>query len=322
MSPRPHPPARSSDPERCLARLARRQHGLLTVEQQRAAGVSADSRKRRVAAGRWIAFAHGVVAVAGTPATWRQRTLAAVLAAGSGAVASHTTAAALFTLSRCPFRVIEITVPRGRSHRSRLATVHETGDLPRKDVTVIDRIPVTHPARTLVDLAACVPRAVLEEAVDDAVVRGLTSLDRLRERLDALGGPGRPGSTMLRDILSCWSHGDVPREVAEARLLRRLLAHGLPAPAVQHDVIDPAGRFVARPDLAYPDARVAVELNSFRWHGTPGHFATDQARGRRLAALGWLVVPVTPADLAGAGEELAAQVASALEHGASAMKGA
>ena len=310
------------DVERGLARVARRQHGLITAEQSIAAGISVDTRKRRVQAGRWIRIAPGVFAVAGTPVTSRQRALAAVLAAGPGAVCSHTTAAALYGLSGCPFRAVEITVPRGRSHRSRLASVHEAMDLPRGDMTTVDGIPVTRPARTIVDLASRVPRAVLEDAVDDALVRRLTTVTRLSERLDALSGPGRRRSVVLRQILSCWESGELPDQVAEARLLRRLVAHGLPSPAVQYEVRDPQGRFVARPDLAYPDARVAVELNGFRWHGTPRRYAGDQARARRLAALGWLIVPATPADLAGRGDELARQVRAAVEQAPAARRGA
>lgn len=305
-----------------LARLARAQHGLLTADQTEAAGISAGARKRRIRSGRWISMAPGVVAVAGSAATWRQRTLAAVLAAGPAAVASHSTAAALFGLSSCPFRIVEITVPRGRSHRSRLASVHETTRLPRSDVTSIDRIPVTRPARTLVDLAAVAPRAVLEEAVDDAVIRRLTTLARLERRAGDLAGSGRSGSVLLRRVLACWGEGDMPEGVAEMRLIRRLVANGLPAPVRQHTVCDGAGRVAARPDLSYPDARVAVELNGFRWHATPAGYSRDQARLRRLAALGWLVLPATPADLAGDGRGLAGEVAAALEHVHAARRGA
>jgi hypothetical protein len=315
-------PTRMTDTERRLGRNARRQLGLITNEQLEAAGVSVDTKKRWVRAGRLIAIAPGVVAVAGTAATWRQRTLAAVLAAGPGAVASHTTAAALYGLSGCPFRSVEITVPRGRSHRSRLATVHEARRLDRCDVTTVDRIPVTHPARTLVDLAGRVSRAALEDAVDDALVHRLTTLARLRVRLEALGGSGRQGSVLLRTVLATWDTGELPEEVAEARLLRRLLAADLPVPVVQHEICDPSGRVVARADLAYPDARVAVELDGFRWHGTPRGHARDQARARRLAALGWLVVPATPLDLAGPGDELARHVAAAMAHAPAARKGA
>src|SRR5688572_28055774 len=134
------------DTERHLAQLARRQHGLVTSAQAEAAGLGKGTHGRRVRTGRWVRVAPGVFALAGTSNTWRQRTMAAVLDAGPGAVASHTTAAALYDLSCCKFDGVEITVPRGRSHRSRMALVHESQRLDRLDVATVDRIPVTRPA--------------------------------------------------------------------------------------------------------------------------------------------------------------------------------
>lgn len=300
--------------ERQLGRLARGQHGLVTAAQARASGMSADCMRWRVGIGLWVRVVPGVFALAGTADSWRRTTMAAVLAAGPGSVASHTTAAALYGLSGCGFRRVEITVAKGRSHRSRLAVVHESAHLPGGDVTTIAAIPVTRPARTLVDLAGCVPRRVLEEAIDDALVRRLITLGRLTRRAETLGGPGRNGTVVLGQVLSCWEQGDMPESVAEMRFARRLAANGLPKPVLQHEVHDPTGRFVARVDLAYPEARVALEMKGFRWHGTPLRYARDQERERRLAALGWLVLCATPADLAGHGRELAAQVAAARRH--------
>lgn len=299
--------------ERRLARLARRQHGLVTLQQASAAGVSTEGVRWRVRIGRWARVAPGVFALAGTADTWRQKTMAAVLAAGPGAVASHTTAAALYGLSCCPFKAVEITVPLGRSRRSRSALVHASAHLHRIDVASIDSIPITRPARTLVDLAGSVGNAVLEEALDDALVRGLTTLDRVNERANVLGGPGRNGIRLLRKVLEGWAEGDVAEGVAEMRMVRRLLANGQPKPVLQHEVFDGSGRFVARLDAAYPELRVGIEMNGFRWHGTPRAFAKDPARLRRLAALGWLILPCTPVDLTGAGTLLADQVASARE---------
>ncbi|HUP68847.1 MAG TPA: hypothetical protein VM142_03420 [Acidimicrobiales bacterium] len=262
----------------------------------------------------------GVFSLAGTADTWRQKTLAAVLSAGQGAVASHTTAAALFGLSCCKFQGVEITVPIGRSHRSHLATVHETAFLNRSDMTTIDRIPVTRPARTLVDLASSTSKAVLEEAVDDALIRRLVTLDRLRACATALGGSGRKGTLLLQEVLRCWTTGGMAEEVAEMRMVRRLLAAELPKPVLQYRVHDAMDRFVARLDAAYPQEKVGLEMNGFRWHGSPRRFALDPQRTRRLVALGWLILPCTPVDLAGDGRELAEQVRAAREHGSSAKK--
>ena len=309
-----HPPFMMlpMETERQLSKLARRQHGLVTLAQAEAVGVSPEAVRWRVRTGRWNRVASGLFALAGTAHTWRQKTMAAVLAAGPGAVASHTTAAALYGLSSCPFKGVEITVPRGRSPRSKLAVVHTSTQLDPVDVASIASIPVTRPARTLVDLAGRVDKTVLGEALDDALIRRLTTLERLKRRAMVLGGTGRDGTSVLRDVLGAWAEGDMPEGVAEMRMVRRLLANGQPKPILQYQVHDPTGRFLARLDAAYPEARVGLEMNGFRWHGTPDSFARDPARLRRLAALGWLILPCTPVDLAGDGAELAEQVAGAM----------
>lgn len=308
--------------ERQLSKLARRQHGLVTLAQATAAGVSPEAVRWRVRTGRWNRISPGVFALAGTANTWRQKTMAAVLVAGPGAVASHTTAAALYDLSCCPFKGVEITVPRRRSTRSKLAVVHTSTQLDSADVASIASIPVTRPARTLVDLAGHVDKTVLGEALDDALIRRLTTLERLKRRAKVLGGTGRDGTSVLREVLAAWAEGDMPEGVAEMRMVRRLLANGQPKPFLQYQVRDPTGRFLARLDAAYPEVRVGVEMNGFRWHGTPGAFARDPARLRRLAALGWLILPCTPVDLAGDGAQLAEQVASARDNCRLAQKGA
>lgn len=287
-----------------LNRCARGQHGLLTRDQAVAAGLSSSAVSRRLADGTWRRVAAGVYALASSMADWRQRVLAACLALG--AVASHRTAAALWGLSGCRPGPVHVTVVAGRASRSPLATVHRTVDLPPADVTSIDGIPVTRPARTLVDLAAVVPVRALEEAVDDALCRRLVTLPRLDRRAATLLGRGRAGSTVLADVLATW-RGDLPlaQEVAEARLMRRLLHAGLPPPRPQHEVYAPNGSFVARLDLAWPDHSVGFELDGFRWHGSPRAHQRDLARHNRLKALAWTVLQATPADLAADGAHLA-----------------
>lgn len=138
-------------------------------------------------------------------------------------------------------------------------------------------------------------------------------------RADALGGHGRNGTLLLQGVLRCWTEGEMAEQVAEMRMVRRLLAGGLPKPTLQYDVRDAAKRFVARLDAAYPSEKVGVEMNGFRWHGTPRRFALDPQRLRRLVAAGWRILPCTPVDLAGDGRELAEQVAAAREHALAAV---
>ncbi|HVF76244.1 MAG TPA: type IV toxin-antitoxin system AbiEi family antitoxin domain-containing protein [Acidimicrobiales bacterium] len=287
-----------------FSRHARRQHGLVTRAQAMAAGLSPSGVARRTRDGTWRRVAAGVYAVASSPATWRQRVLAACLALG--AVASHRTAAALWGLSGFRPGPVHVLVAAPRSARSTLAIVHRTVELPRADVTTIDGIPVTRLARTLIDLAGTVPARALEEAVDDALCRRLVTLPRLDRRATALLGKGRAGSAAFADVLGSW-RGDqpLPQEVAEARLLRRLVHAGLPPPIPQHEVYTPDGRFVGRLDLAWPDVRVGFELDGFRWHGSPRASQRDLARHNRLKALSWTVLQAMPADLAADGAHLA-----------------
>ena len=171
-----------------------------------------------------------------------------------------------------------------------MARVHRAG---RVDGTVRDRVPVSRPARMLVDLAGVVGGAVLEEAVDDVLCRRLVSLKRVRGAADAHGS-GR-GSRALRSVLEAWNGDALPAGVAEMRMVRELLAAGLPDPVRQHE-IRADGELVARVDLAYPDERLAIELDGFRWHAGRGPFRSDRTRGNRIEAAGWRVLRAAPED--------------------------
>jgi hypothetical protein len=276
-----------------IDRLARRQHGLVTRVQLLAAGLSSTAIGRRLDAGAWLPLAAGVYALASSPPTWQRQVLAACLAVGG--IASHRTAAAMWGLSSFRPGPVHVLVAHGRSSCAPPATLHQSRTLRPSDVTRIDGIPVTRVARTLADLARDVPRPALEDAVDDALCRRLVSLDRLvRQR----------GSPRLTAVLATWRDGSAPQGVAEARLLRRLVHAGLPPPETQHEVWH-AGRFVARLDVAWPDRRLAVELDGFRWHASPRAFQRDRSRRNALVHLGWTVFQATPADLVGDGARVA-----------------
>lgn len=268
------------------ARLARHfagQYGLITREQALAVGATARIIHNRLATGRWVRVGGGVYRLAGVPVTWHQRALAACLIAGPGAVVSHRSAAVLFTVSGFRPGAIDITVPPGRSGRNAVASVHRA-ELPRRDCTKIQRVPVTRPHRLLIDLARTVGEAQLREAVDDVLCRRLVTLNHLLEH----HLPRR-----LTDILAAWTPGALPGSPAEMELVRALLAAGLPDPVRQH-WIEAAS---ARVDLAYPESRVAIELDSFRWHGGLQAFSHDRSRGNRIVAAGWRLLRATPGDL-------------------------
>jgi hypothetical protein len=263
-----------------IAKVAMRQHGLFTRAQAASVGFTESAMRQRLATGRWVRVAAGVYRIAGVPVTWTQRALAACLIAGPGAVVSHRSAAVLWGISGFRPGPLDITVPVGRSGRNALARVH------RSDVDCVrrDGIPVTRPARTIADLARVVSGDLLEEAVDDALCRRLCRLDDL------------PARGRLRTVLEAWNGEGLADGVAEMRVVRRLLAAGLPQPVRQYEIwVD--GVFVARVDLAYPEYRLAIELDGFRWHAGRRPFRSDRLRRNRLEAVGWRLLETAPEDI-------------------------
>ena len=235
----------------------------------------------------------GVYRMAGAPATWRQSLLAACLWWGDGAAISHCAAAALWRLlGFAPGGAIELSLGLRRQRRAARHRVHRPASLDAVDVTTLDRIPVTTVARTLIDVAGCVPADVLEEALDDALRRQLVTVARLRRRLDVLGGPGRRGTGLLRGLVDARAAPRrVPQSVFETRLLRVLRTGGLPRPALQHSVTTHLGKAVL--DFAYVERRVAVEADGFRWHSSRRQWDHDRMRRNALTMLGWTLVHVT-----------------------------
>ncbi|MBN1529784.1 MAG: DUF559 domain-containing protein [Thermoleophilaceae bacterium] len=224
--------------------------------------------------------------------------LAAVLACGDGAVASHRTAAALWCIRPSSSRRVEVTVPRRgarrrtggiRLHRSRLAA---------SELAVVEGIPVTSPGRTLVDLADVLSRRGLERAFDEAEylrldygglrpVRGRMGQGRLLHVLDR----HVPGSTRTRTRL-------------EDRFLELCDAHGLPRPRV-NVVID--GKEV---DFVFGD--LIVEVDGDAAHRTKRAFENDRRRDAELAVEGYRVIRITEGRLKRAAPRVADQLRALL----------
>lgn len=180
--------------------------------------------------------------------------------------------------------------------------------------TTRDGLPVTTPTQTFTDLAALdlrresgeLPWAVrdaarlLEPLVEDLVVVAdalLASpwgygLRELRAAVDS--SRGRPGVRALRAALGQARHRvDSPMET---RVRVRLVASGFPCPVVGADVYDDLGFWVARPDLSWPAARVAIEYDGVR-HVSRSRLARDVARREGLERLGWRVIVLYAEDV-------------------------
>lgn len=293
-----------------IARLAERQEGVVSRAQSARLGATRAMVASRVASGRWLRVHSGVYRLAGAPPSWRGSLIAACLAYGSGAAVSHRAAAALWRFPGFEEPVVELTVPRERGRIPGII-VHRVAPIAKADRTAIGAIVVTTPARTLIDIASIASPNAVEEALDDALRRGLVTIPLLRRRIRDLAVKGRPGIARIRSLLAMREGTVAPMSVLETRVLRLLRRARLPAPVLQYEVRE-RRRLVAVVDFAFPHARVAIEADGYRWHGSRARWARDLARRNALTALGWQVVHVTWDDLTTRPRETVATIRATL----------
>lgn len=272
--------------------IARTQYGLITSTQLLEAGFRPDGSRRLTDNGHLIRLRRGVYRLCGSPVCWRGTVLAAILAAGDGAVLSHRSAAALWSLvdrHDLPGGV-EITSPT--LHRLPGVVCHRHR-LDADEVTSHERIPVTGPGRTLLDLAETADPVFVGEMIDAALRRGLTSMRRLTELAERRHRPGRRRTRGLMQALQERGVGFDPGANAwEMSMDRQWDRLGLP-PAVRQYRIRIDGHSY-RLDRAIPIRRIGVEWNGCAAHGTRSGFDHDTERRSRLVAAGWCVLEFTP----------------------------
>jgi very-short-patch-repair endonuclease len=263
-----------------IARIAARQHGVVTAGQVLEAGLAPSSISRRVGSGRLHRLHQGVYAVGHRGVSPEGSWLGAVLACGDGAVLSHRAAAALWDLLPRPDGPIDVSTPARNGRRKRIGIrLHRSRSLSAVEVTQLKDIPVTTPARTIADLRTVVPPWRWRKAVRNAEVRGL-----------ALGAAktDRTRSDLERDFL---------------RLCRR---HSIPAPEVNVEV----GRWTV--DFLWRRERVAVETDFYGYHRGRIAFQDDRQRDLDLRRLGFAVRRFSERQVNEHGAEVAADLREAL----------
>jgi REase_MTES_1575/AbiEi antitoxin C-terminal domain len=230
--------------------------------------------------------------------------MAAALAAGPGAVLSHRSAGALWGVREWASRRVEITVPRRRRARDGIV-LHETL-LPPDETDEHEGIPVTTPARTLLDLAGLLDEHQLARACERAEALRLGSRTSLQELIDRY--PRRPGMPKLKRLVE--EDRIVVTTTAndlERRFLTFLDANELPRPLVNEHI-----DATVKPDFRWTEQRLIVELDGFETHGTREAFERDRARDRKLTAQGWRVARITMRQLEDDAEQLAEELRAML----------
>jgi very-short-patch-repair endonuclease len=273
--------------EAALVQVAERQYGAFTREQALRAGFTATAIKKRLSRHAWVLIDHNVYRVPATPQTWHQRLMAACLA--GPAVASHRSAGYLWNLPGMTDEPVEVTALRHRRRKPPDVTWHESFHLTNRDVTAVERIPVTRPVRTFLDLGAVLSPDELETVLNEGIRRNLLSVPAAWRRLDELG-PLRRGAGVVRAVL----HRHVPNRrapesVLETRFLQLVRSAGLPDPVPQFQVRLSNG-VIARVDFAYPSSKIAIELDGAAYHEGELAKKRDRWRDNRLGEMEWRVL--------------------------------
>ena len=155
----------------------------------------------------------------------------------------------------------------------------------------------TRVARTLCDLAGVLRPAKTERAIDNCLAMGVVTPGTLQAAFVDLASRGRKGTAVMRGLLAHRSEGYVPpASELEARFRDLVREADLPEPVRQLDVGDDEA-WIGRVDVAYPPARVLVELDSRRHHSSKLDQEADEARDRKLERAGWRLVRFTWDDL-------------------------
>jgi very-short-patch-repair endonuclease len=289
----------SDTPDAGVAKIAARQHGVVTLRQLEAAGVSKRAATGRVRSGRLYRLHRGVYAVGHRAPSWHGRWMAAVLACGEGAVLSHHSAAALWELLKPIDGSIHVSAPtlNGRKpqrgihfHRCpSLSTLQEPSPSPsylpaggrgRRLITHRHRIPVTTIQRTIDDLDGTVAPYLLRRAKRQAEHKGihLEGIEHSRARSD-----------LEEDFFA----------------LVRL--HRLPHPETNVKL----GRWEV--DFLWREQRLVVEIDSFLYHRGSIAFQDDHARDLDLRQLGFIVLRYSELQLEEEPDRIVADVVAALE---------
>jgi hypothetical protein len=267
--------ARSDTVERLAARIADRAHGVVTRAELLRAGVTRREIAGRLRSGGLLQVHPGVYRVGHRAPSVEARYMAAVKACGHGARLRGAAAAHLLGILKGSPPPPEVVAPTRRrvdgvrTHRSR-------HPYPANEVTTWKGIPVTSPARTLVDLAATLSGDELALAFHLAGIRHHTTPTQVEAVLARR--PNSPGAGKLRAVLG--GEARVALSKLERRFLYRLRQAGLPLPMTNRPA---GGRLV---DCRWPDHRLTVELDSYRYHRSRYAWEQDRRREREAYARG------------------------------------
>jgi very-short-patch-repair endonuclease len=285
--------------------IAEQQQGRINRRQLQAAGINDQAIRRLVRRDRLLPLPAGVFAVGHLATSELADRAAALLAVGFEAMISRLTAAAGWELAR-PARsgLIHVLAPMNANTRVPGVCVHRTRYLAPQDIRVLNGLPITSPARTLLDIAELVTPRQLELAFDRGLVARIMYRDDLTDLLSRTRG--RAGGPRLRALLERERGSTLTRSEAEERFLALIRRGGLPRPEVNARIEN------YEVDFLWRAQGLVVEIDGFRYHATRRAFEHDHRKDTALRAARLQVLRFTPEQVQENGHAVVVDVARGL----------
>jgi very-short-patch-repair endonuclease len=296
--------AAAIDADAIIDDLAARQHGLVSRRQLLAAGIPSYTVDYRLERGRLRRVLRSVYR-AGPLRSPHEREAAAVLSSGGTSVLSHHAAAIVWELIHRPAASgpVDLIVRDGSRVTAAGVRIHRC-TLRADEATLYDGIPITAPARTLLDIAPLVDVRQLELALARADRQNLATYDRIADLIGRY--PRRAGVGRLRALLAASATPSLTRSEAERRFLELVRRGQLRAPEVN---VKLRGFEV---DFLWRAERLVVEVDGREFHSSRTAFEVDRRRDAVLAAAGLRVMRVTWQQLSNEAEALLVRLGLAL----------
>src|SRR6266487_1854543 len=292
-------------------RVLDQQYGLITRRQAREHGMTDSALYHRIRGlGAWQVVLPGVYLCGTGRPTGPQCETAALLYAGPGSLITGRAALEVHGIRAPKAAGVDLLVSAGCQRRSTgFVRLHRTTRLP-ETVHRIGPLRYVPAHRAVIDTCRwiseiCDVRAIIANAVQRDKVR---VGDLARE----LATGQAVGSALIRDVLA--EIADGVRSASEADLRALVKREGLPDPHYNPRLYL-NGEFISMPDAWWPEAAVAVEVDSREWHLSPGDWARTMARHSRMSARGIIVLHYPPSRLRAEGAAVAAEIRLAIESG-------
>jgi very-short-patch-repair endonuclease len=260
-----------------LATIARQQRGRASRVQLHGIGLSDGTIQRRVRRGVLLREHPSVYIVGHAAPVPLGRETGALLWAPDGSVLSHHSAAAMWGIGSDD-RNVHLLVRRGWTRHRPGVTVHRTNLLDARDIRIREGLPVTSPARTLLDRAGAMSMRALEHMFTEAVTLKIVSPADLEDVIAR--GRGRSGCAALHALLDEESDPAFTRSDGEKRMCALVRKAGLPEPLVNA----PLHGFEV--DFYWPAHSVVVEVDSYGFHTSRWAYERDRDKDAVLRSHG------------------------------------